>query len=180
MTDAEYGDWWKKASENFYQAGGKLYQRDVEGLNPLGSVSYMGSDQLFALAKGAELAAPTVNTLGAATLGFAGIAGGVGAVSSLSNTVVSLGRVMPLVPYGLGPVGSHALLRMSERGVTPDQVQSVIEKGERFLYFHEGVWKTGYYDSATKIFVGRVGDVITTVIANVKPKYIENLKRLMP
>src|SRR5439155_24550910 len=72
MTDPEYGDWWKVASENFYQAGGKIYQQGVTGLNPLGTVSYMGSDKLFAVAQGAQLAEGPVNALAIGT----GIVGG--------------------------------------------------------------------------------------------------------
>jgi hypothetical protein len=72
ITDEEYRNWWETASKNFYQAGGKIYQRDVTGLNPLGTVSYMGSDLLFALAEGAQLAGPVVEAAGVATLAFTG------------------------------------------------------------------------------------------------------------
>lgn len=76
-------------------------------------------------------------------------------------------------------LSQHALQRISERGVSLSQLGQVV-KTEPFSYFHEGVWKTGFYDPASKIFVGSVDNIITTVITNVKPQYIENLKRVMP
>ena len=38
----------------------------------------------------------------------------------------------------------------------------------------------GYYDPIGRVFVGRVEDIITTVITNAKPQYIENLKAVKP
>lgn len=49
-----------------------------------------------------------------------------------------------------------------------------------FKYYHEGQWKLGYYDPKTKIFVGRAGNDITTVIDDVKPNYINNLLKSKP
>jgi len=57
------------------------------------------------------------------------------------------------------------------------QVQSIIQNIQPFEYFHEGIWKSGYYDPISKIFVARVDKLVRTVIANVKPQYVENLKR---
>ncbi len=37
-----------------------------------------------------------------------------------------------------------------------------------------------YYDEASKTFVGQFESTIKTVITNVKPQYIENLKKLKP
>ncbi len=43
-------------------------------------------------------------------------------------------------------------------------------------YFHNGVWKNGYYDRNTGVFIAGIKSKIITVIANVKPQYVENLK----
>ncbi len=74
----------------------------------------------------------------------------------------------------------HALERMTQRGVAMDQVQTIMNTAKPFQYFHNGVWKTGFYDPVSKIFVGQVDEVITTVITNVKPQYIENLQKATP
>ncbi len=76
-------------------------------------------------------------------------------------------------------LSSHANARMIERGISFGQVENAIKHGNEFSYFHEGVWKTGYYDSKEGIFVG-VKDIITTVINDVDSSYIENLKKLKP
>ncbi|MCL6592209.1 MAG: DUF4258 domain-containing protein [Firmicutes bacterium] len=73
----------------------------------------------------------------------------------------------------------HALERMTQRGVSNETVAKVMQN-DSFQYYHEGVWKTGYYDSQLKVFVGQAGDTITTVINNVSPQYIENLKAVVP
>ena len=77
-------------------------------------------------------------------------------------------------------LSKHALQRMAQRGVSLEQVQSTVNNGKSFQYFHNGVWKTGYYDPLAKIFVGEAQGTITTVITNVKPRYIENLQKVTP
>ncbi len=74
----------------------------------------------------------------------------------------------------------HALERMAQRGVTLEQVQATINNSESFQYFHQGVWKIGYYDPISRIFVAEVDGTIITVITNVKPQYIENLQSVLP
>ena len=69
---------------------------------------------------------------------------------------------------------------MAERGVSLNQVQAVINSAKPFKYFHEGVWNIGYYDPISRIFVGEAQGIITTVITNVKPQYIENLEKVVP
>jgi hypothetical protein len=76
-------------------------------------------------------------------------------------------------------LSSHAEARMIERGISVEQIANTIKNGSEFNYFHEGVWKIGYYNTKDGIFVG-VKDVITTVIDNVSSNYIENLKKLTP
>lgn len=76
----------------------------------------------------------------------------------------------------------HAVRQMNERKISADQVINTIESGEKFDYYHESTWKTGYFDSKSKIFVGQVKDSgkTTTVIRNVKQNYINNLKAAKP
>jgi len=77
-------------------------------------------------------------------------------------------------------VSQHAALRITQRNLTVDQVEGVVNSAQPFRYFHGGSWKTGYYDPASRVFVGRAGNTITTVINNAKPQYIENLKAAQP
>lgn len=49
-----------------------------------------------------------------------------------------------------------------------------------FEYFHEGVWKTGYYDPDRAVFVGTSGGQVTTVIGDVSENYIRNLQQARP
>jgi hypothetical protein len=74
----------------------------------------------------------------------------------------------------------HALARMSERGVSQEQVREIIETVKPFKYRHQGRPKTGYYDEKSRVFVAADGRVVITVIANVTPRYISNLKRNKP
>lgn len=49
-------------------------------------------------------------------------------------------------------------------------------------YYNEGagVYRTGYYDCGSRVFVGTSGSRITTVINNVKQNYINNLMNAGP
>lgn len=51
---------------------------------------------------------------------------------------------------------------------------------ESFRCFHEGVWKTGFYDPVSKVLVGSVNGEVTTVFGNATAKYISNLKAAHP
>ena len=77
-------------------------------------------------------------------------------------------------------IGKHTSDRMTMREITQGQLTTTIEHGNEFQYFHEGVWKTGFYDHETKIFVGTANGKTTTVIKDVDIQYIENLKRTKP
>jgi hypothetical protein len=77
-------------------------------------------------------------------------------------------------------LSEHALQRMIERGITFDQIQNIINNTDPFPYFHDGIWKIGYYDPTTGIFISRVGNSILTVIAGVDPQYIQNLQGARP
>jgi hypothetical protein len=76
-------------------------------------------------------------------------------------------------------MSSHAVRRLFYRGVSLEQMNQALQFTP-FKYFHEGVWKLGYYDPNTRVFIGTVNNIITTVISNASPQYIENLKRLVP
>jgi RHS repeat-associated protein len=71
----------------------------------------------------------------------------------------------------------HAIQRISERGINPTNVINTLQNSKPFQYFHEGTMKYGYYDSATKTFIGQIQNTgkITTVINNVGTNYISNL-----
>ena len=81
---------------------------------------------------------------------------------------------------GAVEVSPHAALRITQRGLTLDKVESVIENEQPFQYFHAGQWKTGYYDANSGTFVGVSNGSIRTVIANAKPQYIGNLQAAQP
>jgi len=49
-----------------------------------------------------------------------------------------------------------------------------------FHYFHEGLIKEEYYDPRTRTFVAVVGNEVRTVMIDVTPQYIRNLKALVP
>jgi hypothetical protein len=76
-------------------------------------------------------------------------------------------------------VTEHAALRMTQRGISIDAAETTLARTP-FPYFHSGVWKSGYYDPTSRIFLGTVGGRVTTVINGAKPGYIENLKAVVP
>ena len=82
-------------------------------------------------------------------------------------------------PTGWLEVSEHAAERMTQRGISIDALDSTLTQ-QPFQYWHEGVWKTGYYDPLTKIFAGTVDDTVTTVIGKATQNYINNLKAVTP
>lgn len=74
----------------------------------------------------------------------------------------------------------HALSRMNERGINESDVRATVDKGETFPYYHQGKWKTGYYDPDKKLFVATDHGVVITVFADATRKYVEGLKRKKP
>lgn len=58
---------------------------------------------------------------------------------------------------------------MTERGISLNAVDDALAM-QPFNYFHDGVWKIGYYDSASRV---------TTVIRT-GPNYISNLQAATP
>jgi hypothetical protein len=74
----------------------------------------------------------------------------------------------------------HAEQRMKERGVDHDTVRGIIGSVKPFKYWHQGKWKTGYYDVQKRVFIATDGNVVITVIADAEPRYVEGLKRKKP
>ncbi|WHP16203.1 RHS repeat-associated core domain-containing protein [Cellulomonas sp. ES6] len=76
-------------------------------------------------------------------------------------------------------VSEHAALRMTQRGISSDAAEATLAH-QPFPYFHKGAWKTGFYDPASRIFLGSVNGEVTTVIRGASPNYIDNLKAATP
>lgn len=72
-------------------------------------------------------------------------------------------------------VTEHAALRMTQRGVSIEAAEAALAQ-RPFQYFHQNVWKTGYYDPTSKVFLGSVSGRVTTVIGRASANYIANLK----
>jgi hypothetical protein len=69
---------------------------------------------------------------------------------------------------------------MNERGVSELEVRRAIETGETFRYYHQGSWKTGYYDGDKRLFIATADGVVITVITRATRAYVERLKRKTP
>jgi RHS repeat-associated protein len=76
-------------------------------------------------------------------------------------------------------VTEHAAQRLTQRGISIDAAEATLQQ-QPFQYFHADVWKTGYYDPASRIFLGSVDGRVTTVIGNATPRYIANLQAVVP
>ena len=76
-------------------------------------------------------------------------------------------------------LSDHAITRL-QRGVTLNDLQALLEKAKPFAYFHENQWKLGYYDAGTKLFMGTVNGVVTTVITGASGNYISNMMAALP
>jgi hypothetical protein len=74
----------------------------------------------------------------------------------------------------------HARQRMEQRGVTLEQARAAAAFGESFRYFHDGKWKTGYFDEKQRLFLATDGGVVITVITKADRRYVERLKRKKP
>ena len=96
------------------------------------------------------------------------------------NAIKSIQQELPKVQQQAIQFSKHALQRMTQRGVTLEQVQATMSNNQSFQYFHDEMWKIGYYDPVSKIMVAEANNIITTVITNVNPQYIENLLKVTP
>jgi hypothetical protein len=83
-------------------------------------------------------------------------------------------------PSGWIDVTSHAARRMTQRGISIDDVDQALTQTP-FNYWHSNTWKVGYYDPGTNVFVGTVNGVATTVITpSAGPQYVANLLAAAP
>jgi RHS repeat-associated protein len=73
----------------------------------------------------------------------------------------------------------HAALRLTQRGISLDQAETTLGQ-EPFPYYYGGGWQSGYYDAASRIFIGSADGNITTVIRGVNQNYINNLMAASP
>jgi RHS repeat-associated protein len=77
----------------------------------------------------------------------------------------------------------HSIMRIAQR-VGPGNEKLVTDalNSKSFEYFHDNQWKIGYYDKASKLFVGTdksTGELIT-IITNASQNYINNLTSKTP
>ncbi|WP_449486056.1 polymorphic toxin-type HINT domain-containing protein [Streptomyces avidinii] len=81
----------------------------------------------------------------------------------------------PTPPSASSAFTSHSLQRLRERGVSPEEALQVLGN-QPFSYRHDDLWKSGYYDPSTKIFIAKTIDGnINTVMTNVERAYINRL-----
>ena len=167
---------------------------------------YTAGDVVGMVATTVAFSAISAGSLGAAALGARlAITSATRTVpAAIRNTVVAIVRSKPPVSANLAQVtqgsgarfvvnstgentvsifsGSarlelspHAAQRITERNVQLDEVIETLGK-ETFEYFHNGVIKTAFYDPVARLMLGSVDDVVTTVMTQVKPIYIQNLR----
>ena len=138
-----------------------------------GAVVGIGSGGVAFLGAGG-VAALSIQYLGGAGTACAAFCGKTPEITRITQNSIQMGdRVLNF--------SSHALKRMSERSISNEQLLNTFKNAKPFDYIHEGVMKTGYYDPASKVFAGEIKGqgVVTTVINNVKPQYIKNLKETL-
>ncbi|WP_159106761.1 hypothetical protein [Streptomyces rishiriensis] len=64
---------------------------------------------------------------------------------------------------------------MSQRGVSPEEAEKVLGN-QPFSYLHDDQWKTGYYDSGSRVFIAKAIDGnVNAVMTNVDRAYINRL-----
>ena len=74
---------------------------------------------------------------------------------------------------------SHPGARL-RRGVSSDDALAVLQQPIG-SYWHDGMWKEGFYDPASKVFIGQGPDGgIMTVMTNVSKAYIKRLLEAAP
>jgi RHS repeat-associated protein len=95
-----------------------------------------------------------------------------------STVVVELATTGPFVFIKIGKVffkfSEHALERIAMRGITKNMIKAAMRQNP-IKYFHNGVWKLGFYDPATKTFVACINKEVRTIMKDVEPNYIMNL-----
>jgi len=99
------------------------------------------------------------------------------AVDSAGDTTVSL-RTAAGDTFEFSP---HSLERLAQRGVSIDDASALLgDSSKSFQYFHDGAWKTGFYDPSSRLFIGTANGNVTTVIGNASQNYINNLMAAQP
>jgi hypothetical protein len=79
-------------------------------------------------------------------------------------------------------ISDHAQVRIEERGLTVNQVESIMNKSNSFYYWDDGVLKQGWYDKGQKVLVAMAVEdqTLTTVMTGVDPQYIAGLRSKNP
>ena len=76
-------------------------------------------------------------------------------------------------------VEAHGIERIAFRSISLREVEAATTMAP-FRYYHEGLWKVGYYDPASNLFVGTIDNVVATVIRPRNGNYLRNLKAARP
>ena len=76
-------------------------------------------------------------------------------------------------------VEAHGIERIAFRSISLREVEAATTMTP-FRYYHEGLWKVGYYDPASNLFVGTIDNVVATVIRPRNGNYLKNLKAARP
>ena len=76
-------------------------------------------------------------------------------------------------------VEAHGIQRIAFRSISLGEVETATTMPP-FPYYHEGLWKVGYYDPDSNLFVGTIGHVVSTVIRPRNANYVKNLKAARP
>jgi RHS repeat-associated protein len=113
------------------------------------------------------------------------VAGGVQAArTGLTFTTDSAGDITVSLRTAAGDefrFSDHALQRLTERGVSLDQASTLLgDSSKSFPYFHDDVWKLGFYNPSSRLFIGTVDGDVTTVIGKASQNYINNLMAAQP
>ena len=69
---------------------------------------------------------------------------------------------------------------MQERGVSKELVLQILKDAVPFRYLHGRSSKLGYYDSTRKILITVADSTVTTVMAHVSERYVQNLRKKTP
>lgn len=76
-------------------------------------------------------------------------------------------------------VQAHGIERIAFRSISLREVEDATTMTP-FPYYHDGLWKVGYYDPGSNLFVGTIDNVVATVIRPRNGNYLKNLKAARP
>jgi len=111
---------------------------------------------------------------------FGAICRSAGEARGARFVVDSAGETRIFLRNGL-EVNEHAAYRMAGRRISVDEVDAVVGHSSPFVYFHKGVWKTGYYDAGSNIFVATYKhEVLSVFKPGAGTQYIKNLTAKRP